>query len=176
MILSGVWVAINFKQLQSKAVSNDPLSAPNDNAISLYGGMGGFIEVVGESHYQQAIKRAQGSAKLSDGYERFMAGLEPEPTNPHDSNAVRVHFRGETLGYLTKADAKKFLRTHSGAIGENRPIVCEGLLTGGTKGKPTIGVMLSFLIEKEQRYKRGLDATKRKGPKKKAKKEASEAE
>jgi hypothetical protein len=132
-----------------------------ENAIRLGGRVGGFVEVVGESNYQGALREMRASAEMRRASDELWAGLEPEPTNPHDPNAVRVHFDGQTVGYLCRADAKEFLKTHIEAIESGRPIFCRARLIGGTFDKPRLGIMLDFMLFKEKRLKQGLDETPR---------------
>lgn len=54
-------------------------------------------DVVGESHYLSNIVRA---VRGKEG-ERFMrVGLEREPKNKYDSNAIKVTIKGMTVGYI----------------------------------------------------------------------------
>lgn len=139
-----------------------------ENAIRLRKGIGGFIEVVGESRFQEVCQRARAAAWPVGTSVEFWAGLEPEPTNPADSEAVRIHFDGHTLGYLTRAEARIFRQTHVEAISSGRPIFCLARPIGGSKDKPTIGIMLDFLLQEEKRLKQGYDSppTKVKKPSK----------
>ena len=124
-----------------------------DNTIFLSGGVGGFIEVLGESHYQVAIKEAKKHSDNGKKYFELYVGIEHEPTNKYDSNAIRVHFLDQTLGYLSRDDAKVFLKSHKEAVCDGRPILCQGYLTGGIVDKPNMGVMLSFDMFQEKRRK-----------------------
>ncbi|MBB5913587.1 collagen type III alpha [Nocardia transvalensis] len=66
-------------------------------------------EVVGESHYVDAIRRL-----FVDGVDEewteltATADLVPEPGNPHDSNAVKVVVAGALVGYLPRQDAARY--------------------------------------------------------------------
>lgn len=156
--------------LYVRSVSFEVPSVP-ENAILLGGGIGGFITVVGESHYQTQLRRAKSCAERvadRDGYHlEFLSQLEPEPTNAFDCNAVRLLFGGQTVGYLTRADAVTFLQTHAEAIASKRPIFARTRIIGGTWEKPTIGLLLDFSLVEERRLKRGLDETPRAPRKKK---------
>lgn len=72
------------------------------------------VEVVGESHYQDALWRAIGSRDPVNNRRHFVqAVLWPEPTNPYDKNAVRVFLvtsRGgfEHVGYLPREKAATY--------------------------------------------------------------------
>lgn len=133
-----------------------PQVVPHD-AIRLKAAVGGFVEVVGESHYQLNIRRAKGAASRVQHWHEFWARLEHEPTNRVDPNAVRVMFKTLTLGYLKRDEAKEFLRSHREALRSNRPIFCEARILGGTWGKPSYGVFLDFWLDSEERHGLGLD-------------------
>ena len=138
---------------RSKSPELNTQDATIENTIFLSGGVGGFIEVLGESHYQLAIKEAKKHSDKGKKYFELYVGIEHEPTNKYDSNAIRVHFLDQTLGYLSRDDAKVFLKSHKEAVCDGRPILCQGYLTGGIVDKPSMGVMLSFDIFDEKRRK-----------------------
>ncbi len=152
---------VAFVMCRDKQEPDQPQTLP-ENAIRLGGGVGGFIEVVGESRYQEACQKARASGQTVGNYREFWAALEPEPTNPADSEAVRVHLDGQTLGYLTRGDARTFRKTHVEAISSGRPVFCHARPIGGSRDKPTIGIMLDFLLYEEKRLKQGFDAPPRK--------------
>jgi hypothetical protein len=63
------------------------------------------FDIVGESHYQDALNRIAGP-KTEEGVEYFCeADLRPEPSNPHDQNAVAVFIDELKVGYLSSVDA-----------------------------------------------------------------------
>lgn len=64
------------------------------------------IEVVGESHYQQALEKIAGG-RTKDGVDiTTVAVLAPEPRNRHDRNAVQVLISGKVVGYLSRENAE----------------------------------------------------------------------
>lgn len=66
------------------------------------------FEVVGESHYEDAISRIAGP-KCRDGVELFTtAHLICEHDNPYDSNAVGVYIQGQKVASLSRADAVSY--------------------------------------------------------------------
>jgi hypothetical protein len=70
----------------------------------------GRLSVVGESHYQPALKAAVGRSAargLADAVP-VTAVLVPEPTNRYDRRAVRVDVNGRTVGYLAREDAARY--------------------------------------------------------------------
>ena len=85
--------------------------------------------VVGESHRQDALERLAGP-KTDVSVERpCKAVFTPEPSNPHDPNAVRVTIDGHHVGYLPRDRTAKF---HS-AMKQNGTVgaVAEALVVGG---------------------------------------------
>ena len=127
--------------------------APED-AIVLYKGVGGYVQAVGESNYQPALKMARSNAIKNDEHLMFWAIIEPDNENPHDENAVVIKYRGEKLAYLCKSDAKMFRASYSEAISRNLPMAARAALTGGVPGKPTIGLMLDCYINEQKIYKK----------------------
>ena len=67
------------------------------------------LEVVGELSYQGALWRLSGGAVGDKIRCDMVAVLVPEPTNPHDSNAIAVHIDGYLVGYLPRAVAQEYL-------------------------------------------------------------------
>lgn len=102
----------------------------------------GRLAIVGESHYQPALRRlANGASAGNDPSQHLpvVAMLVPEPENPHDSNAVRVDVVTETdtatVGYLTRNDARAYQRTLLGLRREGYVGTCPGRITGGGPGR-----------------------------------------
>ena len=63
------------------------------------------FEIVGESHYQDALSAICGG-KCEDGHKHeCIAVLIPEPSNPHDGNAIRVFVDRRRVGYLSRKHA-----------------------------------------------------------------------
>lgn len=74
-------------------------------------------EVVGESHYVDAIRALFVEGVDERWQERIVtADLVPEPENPHDSNAVKVAVDGATVGYLPRPDAARYGPVLSGLL------------------------------------------------------------
>ncbi|PJI41134.1 MAG: hypothetical protein CTR54_11950 [Rhizobium sp.] len=87
------------------------------------------MEVVGESNYQDALKRICGGFSRQGHDKVVEARLELEPTNPHDDNAVRITISGLTVGYLPRAQAERvasFMRSNGFNL-----LVCDALINGG---------------------------------------------
>lgn len=98
----------------------------------------GRLAVVGESHYQDALRLAAGGKASGANFEDHLpvtAVLVPEPENPWDGNAVRVDVllgnRPLTVGYLAAGRAADYqpelLKIRAGgALG-----TCPARITGG---------------------------------------------
>lgn len=93
--------------------------------------LGSFLgEVVGESHYQQELDRIAGG-KTRDGHELVVeARLVLQDDNPHDSQAVQVCIGADLVGYLSRADARKFRKN---AAPNTRVFRCRARIVGGWK-------------------------------------------
>ncbi|QBX38672.1 hypothetical protein E4M02_11155 [Brevundimonas sp. S30B] len=95
-------------------------------------GDGSFgFEVVGESHRQEVLSRICGG-HCEEGHEKEVeAILRPDPTNPHDGNAVRVEIMGEQVAYLSRADAADHLNELRRLGLAGQPVRCAALINGG---------------------------------------------
>jgi hypothetical protein len=137
----------------------------------------GLVEVVGESRRQDALRRvaarASGSAAFLDDLSGhalkiatnepngrwFRAVLSPEPGNPVDHNAIAVHADAVGMvGYLSRDDAIDYQPIFD-ALKKRRCTVasCPAFLIGGTKDKPSYGVMLC--LSSATRIVQDLDET-----------------
>ncbi len=70
----------------------------------------GRLAVVGESHYQPALRAVVGTRDVQ-GFEKAMtttAALIAEPDNKYDRNAVRVDIDGRPVGHLAREDAVRY--------------------------------------------------------------------
>jgi hypothetical protein len=93
----------------------------------------GYLSVVGESQYQLALQQIAQRGRI------HWAKLVPEPGNPFDSNAVMVEIDGQTVGYLSRGEARRYQRQ---LLPLAEPIQVPAKLIGGTRDKPSIGVVL----------------------------------
>ena len=89
------------------------------------------LSIVGESHYQGAIWHCRKGDRVI---------LQREPENPHDENAVAVlREDGEQIGYLSRDNAEWVAER----MDKGRQVEAKiKLLIGGTKDKPTRGVVI----------------------------------
>ena len=88
-----------------------------------------LINVAGESHYQDALHEIAGE---SEGEVRLetTAALIPEPTNPHDPNAIRVEIDGKLVGYLPREKAVAYGPLVNEPAERGRTAVCEAMVAG----------------------------------------------
>lgn len=102
------------------------------------------VEVVGESHYQPALRHICGSEEWDEVCVKADALLVPEPSNRYDANAIQVQVRGHVVGYLSRTDAVAYgpLVRRLGAVG--RLGACKAVIAGRGVGGETsnLGVFL----------------------------------
>lgn len=65
------------------------------------------FEVVGESHYQDALEQISGGYARDSQAIVTTATIALDPGNKFDPNAVRVEIDGETVGFLAAAEARR---------------------------------------------------------------------
>jgi hypothetical protein len=106
--------------------------------MTLTTGHHGFVAVVGESHYQDAL-RSLSSRSGPEGI--FTARLLPEPDNAHDAHAVAVCVNDTLakIGYLPRGVAKSY---HAKLARSTEPVRCPAKLSGVAAGN--IGIVLDF--------------------------------
>lgn len=69
---------------------------------------GRTVDVVGESHYQEALELITGG-KTEEAHDlEKWASLIREADNPYDRNAVAVYIDGRKVGYLSRDDAPQY--------------------------------------------------------------------
>lgn len=105
------------------------------------------IYVVGESHYQDAlrdlVKREKRLNPNCDPHRiEIMAALVPEPTNKYDRNAIQVQIDGRRVGYLSREDAIAYRPTVRKLIDKEKFAACEGIIVGGREKGHSYGVVL----------------------------------
>jgi hypothetical protein len=66
--------------------------------------------IVGESRFQDALSTICGGHNWAGQHFYTRARIVPEPTNPHDPNAVRVEIQGRPVGYLGRDHAAKYVK------------------------------------------------------------------
>lgn len=63
------------------------------------------IEIVGESHYQDALIAIFGAYTKNGRSDACQADLVREPKNKFDKNAVRCEIQGKLVGYVNREEA-----------------------------------------------------------------------
>ncbi len=103
-----------------------------------------LVAVVGESHYQDALRAVTGSDGTIEVRHECRAALVAEPGNPHDPNAVMVQIDGRLVGYLSRADAVAYGPLVSEIAARGRTAVAEAMVAGrgAQSGTSNLGVFL----------------------------------
>lgn len=107
------------------------------------------FNIVGESHYQPALRRLRNSRHMATDND-FSANIVTEPDNPHDSNACAIYIESLKVGYLPRDAATEFVRQMaevglSGAFN----IQAKAKLSGGWGDRPPIGVLINLPRSKD---------------------------
>src|SRR3989442_11547696 len=121
-------------------------------------GSGAFaLPIVGESHDQEALE-AICVPRADEGEDRRVeARLVMENDNPHDSMAVRVDIQGQTVGHLSREQARQYRKQHERAGYASTDAYCDGRIRGGWDrgegGQGHYGVFLDLPMD-------GLESTR----------------
>lgn len=108
-------------------------------------GPGNFdLEIVGESHYQDSLKRI--THGRSDVRHECTAELYLEPNNKYDPNAVRVDIDGKIVGYLSRDMATEMRRSlaTAGLNKAGQRVTINAVIVGG--GDKFYGVWLDMEV------------------------------
>jgi hypothetical protein len=105
------------------------------------------LEVVGESHYQDALWQAIGGRRTDPVRFETHALLVPEPDNSYDPNAIKVLVGGVLVGYLSSEDAASYLPGLLRLIetSENGLVALDAAIVGGGPRPDGIGFLGIFL-------------------------------
>jgi hypothetical protein len=141
------------------------------NTLPVGPGPDGFrFDIVGEGHYQETLERiaggrlrgrsnpdaitytleigASGATTLSrqePDHLVISCLIVPDPTNPYDSNALRVDAAGYgTVGYFARQDAMQYRALARELVARGAVGACQGALYGGWDEGVHIGVKLSI--------------------------------
>ena len=105
------------------------------------------LEVVGESHYQDALWRVAGGRTAERVRVEVQAVLLAEPDNPYDPNAIAVLIDGAKVGYLCRDDAEAYRPGLLALEARHRALIAlAGVVVGGgmrQDGPGMLGVWLS---------------------------------
>lgn len=102
------------------------------------------FEIVGESHYQAALK------SITYGGDKRMyvtAHVVLEDDNPHDPKAVAVEVADLTIGYFPRDDAREYRKMLKKKKLDLPRATCPAVLVTGPEG--TVGVWLSLPLEND---------------------------
>ncbi len=105
---------------------------------------GRLVNVAGESHYQEALREIVGAPAGEQVAVDTEAMLVPEPSNPHDPNAVMVQIDGRLVGYLPREEAVAYGPALEELGARGRTGLCEARIAGrgGESGTSNLGVFL----------------------------------
>ncbi len=95
------------------------------------------MNVAGESHYQEALHEIVGPGAEGEVALDTEALLVPEPSNPHDPNAVMVQIDGRLVGYLPRHEAVAYGATLRKLSERGRTGACEARIAGHGGGSGT---------------------------------------
>jgi predicted Zn-ribbon and HTH transcriptional regulator len=128
---------------QSPAIRERPVEKVN---ATLYSGHE-TLEVVGESHYQEALWEIVGGRTSEPVRFEALALLIPNPDNEFDANAIEVWIDGLLVGHLSRQDAAAYrpglirLMQHS----EVPPVALHAVVVGGGRRGSGLGYLGVFL-------------------------------
>jgi hypothetical protein len=104
------------------------------------------LEVVGELARQDVLWRLCSGTIGDRVRHHIVAVLVPEPTNPHDANAISVQIEGQIIGYLPRATAQEYLQGLQRLMSTRGGYVAlRGVIVGGgyyNDGPGRLGVWL----------------------------------
>jgi hypothetical protein len=105
------------------------------------------LEVVGESHYQDALWTIVGGVRPERVRSEIIAVLIPEPDNPHDVNAIKVLVNGYLVGRLSRADAAAYLPGLLLLMRRNpsKVVALNGVIVGSGERPDGLGLLGVFL-------------------------------
>lgn len=89
------------------------------------------FEVVGESHYQPALRALAGAHGDDAAQIETTAVLVPDDANPHDDKAVAVLIDGRQVGHLSREDARSYRRRLATRKQGMVAAQCGALIMGG---------------------------------------------
>jgi len=110
----------------------------------IIGGHACAFEVVGESHYQPALRKLRNGRHMATDND-FIADIVAEPENAYDHNACAVYIEGSKVGYLPRDAAADFHQqvADMGVTGTWR-LQTKAKLSGGWGERPMVGVLLGL--------------------------------
>ena len=136
ILIALVWAGFRYIRPKSQITAPParPADAPTVATPSEYRwpSIGDFdFEVVGESHYQEALRVLAGEHDECGASTACVADLIPDNNNPHDDKAVEVQVRGLRVGFLSRDDARSFRRRLGGKRLTGATTSCDAIIMGG---------------------------------------------
>ena len=108
------------------------------------------FDIVGEASYQKALSKICGGKKEDSAKQYVEAELYLENDNPHDNKAVCVTIKGQTVGYLSRNDARAFRKQVKELENKKPTFLCKALIVGGwsrsKSDKGNFGVKLDLPV------------------------------
>ena len=89
------------------------------------------FDIVGESKYQEALESICGGRTEDSAALQTEAALVLEDSNAYDNMAVRVDIQGQTVGYLSKKDARNYRKQLRQLGHPNITCSCNAMIVGG---------------------------------------------
>lgn len=90
-----------------------------------------YISVVGESFYQDDLRRLAGDHGTRSANVKVTALIKPDDDNPHDDKAVSIWIRGLQVGHLSRDEARSFRRRLSQKGLAKQTTACSATIMGG---------------------------------------------
>ena len=105
------------------------------------------LEVVGESHCQEALWTLVGGRSTERVRCEAYAVLVPDPDNRYDANAIEVRIDGQIVGYLSGDDAAAYRPGLLQLMGRsaNRLVALHAVIVGGGQRSDGVGYLGVFL-------------------------------
>jgi hypothetical protein len=99
------------------------------------------VDVVGESHYQDTLRRHAGPIGEWGAETSVIVELVREPNNRYDRNAVAVQLAGSVVGYLPREEAE-LVGPMLKSLERGQPCKARATIRGGSAGAPSFGISI----------------------------------
>lgn len=111
----------------------------SSNRFSVVGDGEFDFEIVGEASYQPALLAICGGKKRTSQEIFKQAVVILDDENPYDSKAVRVEIEGQTVGFLSRSDARLFRKSVNSFNRHASQFQCKAVVSGGWKDSSSEG-------------------------------------
>lgn len=109
------------------------------------------VRAVGVSHYQDQLRAIAGPGDVRQG---TVVELVREPDNPHDPGAIAVRIAGETVGYLSRDENRRWREVVESIEARDHTAVAEAVLAG--REDSFLGVFIRLPTPTEARAQIGI--------------------